>query len=84
MGKLKKITYSLKDVAVVQAPVSYTNHRSDVDPKIKICGRKSYPIFVAPMASVTDENNYKVWTDKTGLLFSSTASRITQSSLIWK
>ena len=61
MGKLKKITYSLKDVAVVQAPVSYTNHRSDVDPKIKICGRKSYPIFVAPMASVTDENNYKVW-----------------------
>jgi len=61
MGKLRKITYSLKDVAVVQAPVSYTNHRSDVDPKIKICGRKSYPIFVAPMASVTDENNYKVW-----------------------
>lgn len=61
MGKLKKITYSLKDVAVVQAPVSYTNHRSDVDPKIKICGRKSYPIFVAPMASVTDENNYNVW-----------------------
>lgn len=61
MGKLKKITYSLKDVAVVQAPVSYTNHRSEVDPKIKICGRKSYPIFVAPMASVTDENNYKVW-----------------------
>lgn len=61
MGKLKKITYSLKDVAIVQAPVSYTNHRSDVDPKIEICGRKSYPIFVAPMASVTDENNYKIW-----------------------
>lgn len=61
MGKLKKITYSLKDVAVVQAPISYTDHRNDVNPMVEICGRQSYPIFVSPMASVTDENNYKTW-----------------------
>ena len=63
MGKLKKVAYSLKDVAVVQAPISYLNHRQDVDPKIDICGRKAYPIFVAPMASVTDETNYETWID---------------------
>ena len=61
MGKLKSIGYELRDVAVVQAPVSFVNHRGEVDPFVEICNRRVYPIFVAPMASVTDENNYKVW-----------------------
>lgn len=61
MGKLKSIGYELRDVAVVQAPVSFINHRGEVDPFVEICNRRVYPIFVAPMASVTDENNYKVW-----------------------
>lgn len=61
MGKLKTVGYELRDVAVMQAPVSFCNHRSDVNPFIKVCNREVYPIFVSPMASVTDQNNYKTW-----------------------
>lgn len=61
MSKLNKIGYSLQDVAIVQSSISNQTHRGDVDPFVDICGRKSFPIFVAPMASVTDEKNYKVW-----------------------
>ncbi len=61
MGKLKTVGYELRDVAVMQAPVSFCNHRSDVDPFINVCDREVYPIFVSPMASVTDQNNYKTW-----------------------
>ena len=62
MGKLKIEGYELRDVAVLQAPVAYTNHRGDVNPFVSICGRDNmYPVFVAPMASVTDQNNYMKW-----------------------
>lgn len=61
MGKLKTVGYELRDVAVMQAPVSFCNHRIDVNPFIEVCKREVYPIFVAPMASVTDQNNYKTW-----------------------
>lgn len=61
MGKLKTVGYELRDVAVMQAPVSFCNHRGDVNPFINVCNREVYPIFVAPMASVTDQNNYKTW-----------------------
>ena len=61
--KLTKTTYYLKDVAVVQSPISYQLHRADVNPFTTTCGRETLPIFVAPMASVTDENNYKIWID---------------------
>lgn len=61
MGKLKIEGYELRDIAIVQAPVSFANHRCEVDPFVEICGRNVYPIFVAPMASVTDQNNYKIW-----------------------
>ena len=63
MGKLKTVGYELRDVAVMQAPVSFCNHRGDVNPFIEVCNREAYPIFVAPMASVTDQNNYKTWID---------------------
>lgn len=63
MGKLKIEGYELRDVAVMQAPVSFANHRGDVNPFIEVCNREVYPIFVAPMASVTDQNNYKTWID---------------------
>lgn len=63
MGKLKTVGYELRDVAVMQAPVSFCNHRGDVNPFIEVCGREVYPIFVAPMASVTDQHNYKTWID---------------------
>ena len=62
MGKLRIEGYELRDVAVIQAPVAYTNHRGDVNPFVSICGRDNmYPVFVAPMASVTDQNNYMKW-----------------------
>lgn len=61
--KLNKIGYSLKDVSILQAPISNIYSRTLVNPFTEICGRESYPIFVAPMASVTDENNYQTWID---------------------
>ena len=59
--KLNKMGYSLKDVTVVQAPIGKYLHRADVNPYVKICEKEVYPIFVSPMASVTDENNYHEW-----------------------
>lgn len=61
MSKINKISYELKDVCVLQSPISYQEHRGDVNPFVITCGRETLPIFVAPMSSVTDENNYKVW-----------------------
>ena len=63
MKKLQKVGYSLRDVAIVQSKISYKNHRGDVDPFVNICNRKSLPIFVSPMASVTDDTNYNIWID---------------------
>lgn len=63
MTKLKKIGYSLKDVTVIQAPISMVEHRGDVNPYTKICEREVLPVFVAPMATVTDEKNYQIWID---------------------
>lgn len=61
MGKLKIKGYELRDVAVMQAPVSFVNHRGEANPFVNICNREVYPIFVAPMGSVTDQHNYKTW-----------------------
>lgn len=63
MKKIKKIGYSLNEIGIVQSEISYQNHRGDVNPYIEICKREVLPIFVAPMASVTDENNYQTWID---------------------
>lgn len=61
--KLKKITYELSDINVVQSPYSEVAHRAQCDPYTTLCGREVYPIIVSPMGAVTDENNYKVWLD---------------------
>lgn len=63
MGKIKKIGYTLNEIGIIQAPISYQNHRGDVNPYICTCNKEMLPIFVAPMESVTDENNYKIWID---------------------
>lgn len=60
-SKLTKIGYELESVNVVQAEVSYVDHRNQCDSMITMCGRKVHPIVVAPMGAVTDENNYKTW-----------------------
>lgn len=61
MSKLNKIGYSLQDVSIVPASITEINSRKDVNPYTRICGREVYPIFVAPMAAVTNEINYKSW-----------------------
>jgi IMP dehydrogenase/GMP reductase len=63
MSKLEKICYSLKDVSIIPACITEVNSRKEVNPFTKICGRECYPIFVAPMAAVTDEFNYTKWID---------------------
>lgn len=60
-SKIKKEGYSLRDVAVIQAPVGYINHRSEVNPFIEVCNREVYPIFVAPMSAVTNQGNFRTW-----------------------
>ena len=62
-SKLTKTGYELEDVNIIQAPISFIEHRSECDPMIEMCGRKVYPVIVAPMGAVTDENNYKTWLD---------------------
>ena len=64
MTKLKKISYSLRDIMIIPAEETYIDHRTDIYPFITICGRTSYPIFVAPSRSITDEDNYGMWIDK--------------------
>ena len=61
ISKLTKTGYELEDVNIIQAPISHIRHRSECDPMIDICGIKAYPVIVAPMGAVTDENNYKIW-----------------------
>lgn len=62
-SKLKKITYELSDINVVQSPYSEVAHRGECSPYTILCGREVYPIIVSPMGAVTDGNNYKVWLD---------------------
>lgn len=60
-SKLTKKGYELESVFIVQAEISTIAHRAECDPMITLCGRRVYPVIVAPMGSVTDENNYKIW-----------------------
>ena len=60
-SKLTRTGYELESVNIVQAAISYINHRCECDPTVVIGGKKVKPIIVAPMGAVTDENNYKIW-----------------------
>ena len=62
-SKLTKIGYDLRSVSIVQTACSDIEHRGECDPMITLCDRKVYPVIVAPMGSVTDEYNYKIWLD---------------------
>lgn len=63
MGKLRKVGYELCDINIIQAEISDVDHRSECDTMIEMCGRKVHPVIVAPMAAVTNADNYKVWLD---------------------
>jgi len=62
-SKLTKHGFELESVFIVQTEKSDIEHRDECDPFITLCGRKVYPVIVAPMGAVTDENNYKIWLD---------------------
>jgi len=60
-SKLLKTGYELESINIVQSEKSDIAHRSECDPMIEMCGRKVYPVIVAPMGAVTNEHNYKIW-----------------------
>lgn len=63
MSKLTKIGYDLDDVSIVQTPISPIRHRNECNPYRIIAGREMFPVIVSPMATVTNEHNYKTWLD---------------------
>ena len=62
-SKLIKHGYELESVSIIQAECSDIEHRDECDPMIEMCGRKVFPVIVAPMGAVTNEYNYKIWLD---------------------
>lgn len=63
MSKLGKVGYELCDINIIQSEISDIESRSECDTMIEMCGRKVHPVIVAPMAAVTNADNYKVWLD---------------------
>lgn len=63
MRKLGKVGYELCDINIIQSEISDIDSRSECDTMIEMCGRKVHPVIVAPMAAVTNADNYKVWLD---------------------
>ena len=63
LSKLRKVGYELDVVNVVQAPISYIDHRAECNPYFRFEGldKDFYPVVVSPMGAVTDEYNYKTW-----------------------
>ena len=63
LSKLKKVGYELSDVNIVQADISFINHRAECNPYIKFPNMDNdfYPVIVSPMGAVTNEHNYKTW-----------------------
>ena len=60
-SKLFDFGFELESVNILQSPKSPIRHRSECDPMITIANRRVFPVIVAPMGAVTDENNYKIW-----------------------
>jgi IMP dehydrogenase/GMP reductase len=63
LSKLRKVGYELSDVNIVQADISFINHRSECNPYVKFPNMDNdfYPVIVSPMGAVTNEHNYKTW-----------------------
>lgn len=63
-SKLTKVGYELSDINVVQADISYINHRAECNPYVTIGNKEYYPVIVSPMGAVTNEDNYQTWLDE--------------------
>lgn len=62
-SKLRRVGYELSDINIVQADISFINHRAECNPYVKFPNMDNdfYPVIVSPMGSVTNEYNYKTW-----------------------
>lgn len=58
-----KTGYSLKDVSIIPSMTSRVESRKEVDVLIDVCGKKRFPVIVAPMSSVVDLQSYKAFND---------------------
>jgi len=65
-SKLTHVGYELSEVNLVQADISFINHRAECNPYLKFEGvdKDFYPVIVSPMGAVTNEKNYKKWLDE--------------------
>ena len=63
LSKLRKVGYELSDVNIVQADISFINHRAEFNPYVKFPNMDNdfYPVIISPMGAVTNEHNYKTW-----------------------
>lgn len=63
LSKLRKVGYELSDVNIVQADISFINHRAECKPYVNFPNMANdfYPVIVSPMGAVTNEHNYKTW-----------------------
>lgn len=65
-SKLTHVGYELSEVNLVQADISFINHRAECNPYLRFEGmdKDFYPVIVSPMGAVTNEKNYKKWLDE--------------------
>ena len=65
-SKLTKVGYELSEVNLVQADISFINHRHECNPYVRFenMDKDFYPVIVSPMGAVTNEHNYKTWLDE--------------------
>jgi len=54
----KEIKFGLKDISIVQSTISNINSRGECNP---LTSDGTLPLFTAPMSSVVDLNNYKLF-----------------------
>ena len=58
---IKEVKYSYNDIAIVPAIKSNIEHRSECNPFTGKFGESSLPIFTAPMSTVINTDNFKLF-----------------------
>lgn len=58
---IKEMKYSYNDIAIVPAIKSNVEHRSECNPFIEQYGESYLPIFTAPMSTVVNKENFKLF-----------------------
>ena len=58
---IKEVKYSYNDIAIVPAIKSSVEHRSECNPFLGQYGKSYLPIFTAPMSTVVNTDNFKLF-----------------------